>query len=866
MQLIYVHAPDRCAPCRDMDERIVQVIRRRPDLDPVARDRVLWLHADHNAEEVERKLGPVKVIPAFALVSSTGDVLYRSEGRISETLLEHLLEAVRVGIWTPSEFPPEAPSAPLVFNRSYARRGENGQREFYCEAIARTVGAIADLGNFTDEERLAVLREAQGLRCLPSGRALWVGGSDWAKKPENHFGFYNCVSITVDDTEAFGLLMDLAMQGTGTGAVLEDDVVAKLPPVRRTLRITKTIPIGEVGGSAETVVRTAGRGRTLQVGDSRKGWVDAYMQVIHWATAEAGPEEWTFTLDLSQIRPPGERLHGFGGTANPVKLGEMFQKVVALLNGAVGRQLTPVEASLLIDEAASCVVAGNIRRSAGMRQFSFDNQEAAHCKDNLYTQVDGTWKVDPKREALRMANHTRVAHRKPTLEEIRESVRKQFASGEGAIMYAPEAVARGNADLLGDPEDREAFLELYEQGAGRDFLCSLMDAVDPDQDPDEKQRELDHRIRRYGVNPCAEITGKDFTCNLAEVHLNRINPRDLDAQERAFQAAAMQVCALLHHKFVPERMQYSREIDPIVGVSFTGLFDFFVELFGEPWLAWMMAGRPEDHPRATEFAGIEKGLLSRWRDTVIEAVSDYCLVEGLRVPNRCTTVQPAGSKSLLTGASSGWHPPKAQRFIRRITFGANDPVALAARDLGYNVIPAQSAVDEEGRLLDDINDPRVREWLVEIPTEVPWANKEGCDQHDLSKLPVEAQMGLYMQVQRHYATHATSGTIEFREEEIDTLAELIHEAIGTGYVGVALLARFDANETFPRLPFQPIDKATFDRLQQEVLERRVTDDFHAALARYDNPETELSPQDSACASGACLARADRDEALALSVS
>ena len=29
------------------------------------------------------------------------------------------------------------------------------------------------------------------------------------------------------------------------------------------------------------------------------------------------------------------------------------------------------------------------------------------------------------------------------------------------------------------------------------------------------------------------------------------------------------------------------------------------------------------------------------------------------MPNRYTTVQPAGTKSLLTGASPGWHPPKA---------------------------------------------------------------------------------------------------------------------------------------------------------------------------------------------------------------
>lgn len=46
----------------------------------------------------------------------------------------------------------------------------------------------------------------------------------------------------------------------------------------------------------------------------------------------------------------------------------------------------------------------------------------------------------------------------------------------------------------------------------------------------------------------------------------------------------------------------------------------------------------------------------------------------------------------------------------------------ALADWGYNIIPDSSARDENGMLLDDIHDPRVREVLVEIPTEVIWAN------------------------------------------------------------------------------------------------------------------------------------------------
>ena len=196
------------------------------------------------------------------------------------------------------------------------------------------------------------------------------------------------------------------------------------------------------------------------------------------------------------------------------------------------------------------------------------------------------------------------------------------------------------------------------------------------------------------------------------------------------------------------------------------------------------------------------------RDTITE-----CTRHGLRVPNRMTTVQPAGTKSLLTGASSGWST-KAQRFIRRITFGKNDPLVSALRDWGYHVIPAQSAKDEDGNLLDDIWIQESRKKLVEIPTEVSWAKLPGCDQFDLSKLPAVAQWGLYMQVQTFYTEHNTSATIEFREDEIPVLTSCIHTSMdaGTGYISAALLARFDANATFPRLPFEPIDQETYERL------------------------------------------------------
>ena len=1119
------------------------------------------------------------------------------------------------------DFAITAPAANPVFYRTYSRKTAGG-RESWHQVAERNLEGLRKLGHLNAEEVTLLRRMQQEQKALPSGRWLWIGGTPWIEQPENFSGAYNCTSTNLVDWEAFGLMMDLAMMGCGTGAIIEPHLIDRLPVVRNRLKINGVTDIGAtpVGARQQHTSHSIdGHTVSIKVGDTRRGWVESYQLLLELCSDPRfdGDTPIAISVDLSDVRPVGETLKGFGGMANPVKLKDLYGRVAQILNKAQGRRLTSVECCLLIDEAAVTIVAGNIRRSAGMRQFAADDHAAAAAKDNLWQQdSEGNWRIDPERDALRMANHTRVFHSRPDRDTVLEAVVKQFHSGEGAIQFAPEAIARSNADLLPTPELRTEFIGVYcDQGreeAGRWLRLHAQHLSDA---------ELEHRLGRYGLNPCVtaetwvltgdgpkqvreligqqhstyvngelfsttaagffasgvkpvlklttregqqlrltanhkllkvtaqtqkaqysewveaqnlqpgdrvllhnhrnaqcwdgrgsaesgwllgrliadgslagtsshatgflrfqaahgevmaeqavasfeqdvddrnrsstvtlhrqlqqhvissagldrlaadygidqgsqvittaieqtshafhcgflqglfdadasvqgdqvkgvsvrlaqsnlanlqavqrmlgrlgvvaridqkrrnaglqllpdsqrqrahdhgpiqhelviandnlqvfaslvgfrdpdkqaklsellsqctrtsnperftatvatlasdgieavydctvpgpsrfdanglvahncgEILGADFHCNLAEIHLNRIDPDDLVAQREAFTAGGLAVACLLNHRFEVERYRQSRAWDPIVGVSFTGLFDFFVHAFGTPWLTWWEAGRPDtDEGRA--FKAKEAEYLSRWKDIVNEAVWDYCDRHDLRRPNRCTTVQPAGTKSLLTGASPGWHPPKAQRFIRRITFRKNDPVALACMDYGYTIVPSQSDKDEQGRLLDDPFDPRCTEWLVEIPTEVSWANIPGADAVEINNFSAMAQFDFYMQVQRHYTAHNTSATVEFREHEIEPLADAIHQAIdnGEGYISAALLARFDANATFPRLPFEPIDHSTYLRLQKEVVERRRTNDFFEALQRYDSGELmEAGP--AGCDSDKCL--------------
>ena len=767
------------------------------------------------------------------------------------TLTPHRVEPTAEQSLSFGDFPATAPAANPVCYRTYSRRTLNG-RESWSQVGSRNLDGLQKLGNLTKAELTLMARMHAEKKALPSGRWLWIGGTPWIEQPENFSGSYNCTSTNLVDWEAFGLMMDLAMMGCGTGAIIEPRLIDQLPIVRNTLKVVSVSDIGITpAGSRQDDCTHSIDGNKVQikVGDTRRGWVDSYQLLLELSSDpqfDCGIVE--IEVNLNDVRPVGETLKGFGGMANPVKLKDLYGRVARLLNKAIGRRLTSIECCLLIDEAAVTIVAGNIRRSAGMRQFAADDHAAASAKDNLWQQdSDGNWRIDPERDALRMANHTRVYHTRPTKEVVHAAVTKQFMSGEGAIQFAPEAIARSNADLLNTPELRQEFIQIYcDQGrdeAGR-WLCTNHGSI--------SDAELDHRLSRYGLNPCGEILGADFHCNLAEVHLNQIDPNDKEGQADAFRAAGLSVACLLNHRFEVERYRQSREWDPIVGVSFTGLFDFFVHAFGSEWLTWWEAGRP-DTDQGLAFKSQEAAFLARWKTIVNETVWEYCDREGLRRPNRCTTVQPAGTKSLLTGAAPGWHPPKAQRFIRRITFRKDDPVAMACMDYGYTIVPSQSDKDDEGRLLNDPFDPRCTEWLVEIPTEVSWANLPGADAVDINGFSAMAQFDFYMQVQRHYTAHNTSATIEFREHEIEPVAEALFKAMneGEGYISAALLARFDANATFPRLPFEPIDAETYEKLQSEVVQRRVSSNFFEALQRYDDGElTEAGP--AGCDSDKCL--------------
>ena len=228
-----------------------------------------------------------------------------------------------------SDFPATAPAANPVFYRTYSRKTPAG-RESWHQVGDRNLAGLQSLGDLSDDEVALMRRMQRQLTSLPSGRWLWIGGTPWIEQNVNFSGAYNCTSTNLVDWEAFGLMMDLAMMGCGTGSIIEPRLIERLPVVRNELRIVSVTDIGATPPELRQEITThsveAHRVK-VKVGDARRGWVDSYQLLLELCSDErfSGPIE--VEVDLSDVRPVGETLKGFGGMANPVKLKDLYGRV-----------------------------------------------------------------------------------------------------------------------------------------------------------------------------------------------------------------------------------------------------------------------------------------------------------------------------------------------------------------------------------------------------------------------------------------------------------------------------------------------------------------------------------------------------------
>lgn len=200
----------------------------------------------------------------------------------------------------------------FVYYRTYSRwLPEKGRRETWKETCARAVTYNCSLAKTYDGEDKNLFENMFNLKQFISGRSLWIGGTEAAKKAP--LAGFNCSFVVIDSLKAFADLFYLLMVGTGVGfRILPSDVV-KLPKFKQNIKL-RTIRFGDEpwGNPATTLEHISEKSLKITVGDSKEGWVTALEQYLEVMTGGIDGVE-NLYIDFSRIRPKGTPLKTFGG-------------------------------------------------------------------------------------------------------------------------------------------------------------------------------------------------------------------------------------------------------------------------------------------------------------------------------------------------------------------------------------------------------------------------------------------------------------------------------------------------------------------------------------------------------------------------
>ena len=208
----------------------------------------------------------------------------------------------------------------------------------------------------------------------------------------------NCAYLPVEHPDAFSETMFLLLGGTGVGYSVQYRHISKLPVVLGPKR----------------------KSRRYVIGDSIEGWADA-VKVLVEAYFENKLQP---VFDYGDIRDKGTELVTSGGKApGPDPLRVCLAQIEAVLHGAIGRQLRPIEAHDIQCFIADAVLAGGIRRAAMIALFSPEDTEMMECKSGNW------WELNPQR--ARANNSVSLLRATTTEAEFQKVWERVRASGAG---------------------------------------------------------------------------------------------------------------------------------------------------------------------------------------------------------------------------------------------------------------------------------------------------------------------------------------------------------------------------------------------------------------------------------------------------
>ena len=519
----------------------------------------------------------------------------------------------------------------FVYYRTYSRwLPEEMRREYWWETVRRSVEYNCSLVPTSKEEAEQLYKNVYTLKQFLSGRTFWVGSTDVSK----HYPMsnYNCSFQVIDSFAAFKDIFYLLMVGSGVGVrVLKSDV-EQLPMVRYDMEIIHEsyTPVSKAERQDSTSLEfTHNDTVTITVGDSKEGWVQALDYFIKVLYSTEFRKIDTVILNYDHVRPKGEKLKTFGGTASGhSSMKNMFMKIEKVIKKAGARSTTgrvklkPIDCMDIANVIGENVVVGGVRRTAEIVLIDQDDVESIQAKSELYKKVDEKWVIDTEISHRQMSNNSIYYTRKPTREGLHWHLQQMRYSGEPGWVNEPAGAKR--------------------------------------------------RPNFKGVNPCAEILlDSKGLCNLTTVNVmafvDENNKLDHDglmqAQRLSARAGYRMTCTELE---IPE-WNAVQQRDKLLGCSLTGWQDLVNAL------NLNMEG--------------QETLLRELRDAATQAARDYAKELGQKEPLLVTTIKPEGTLSLLPVVSSGVHFSHSQYYVRRIRINAEDPLVKVCEELGYPVFP-----------------------------------------------------------------------------------------------------------------------------------------------------------------------------------
>lgn len=242
--------------------------------------------------------------------------------------------------------PPWGPVGYITYKRTYSRMTPIGITEEWYQTVERCCNGLLTIGGaFTQNDIQKLYHYVWNLKCNFSGRALWQLGTPTVERLGGD-SLQNCWNVVINDPiDPFCFTFNELMLGGGVGFNITPEYVYELPPVRFSVRVDRVDTF-----DCDFIVP-----------DNREGWVELLERILK-AFFYTGKN---LTYNTRGIRQRGVLIKSFGGIASgSEELVKGMAQIVAVLQGASGRKLKPIECLDILNIIGQIVVAGNVRRSA----------------------------------------------------------------------------------------------------------------------------------------------------------------------------------------------------------------------------------------------------------------------------------------------------------------------------------------------------------------------------------------------------------------------------------------------------------------------------------------------------------------------